>query len=94
MKEAGIRELKAHLSRYLRDVQAGETVLVTDRGQVIAEIRRPEPMNAGDRWYREMVAKGTIRPAANPGAQPWLEWKGLGLPDGTAQELLDWVRGE
>lgn len=31
MKAVGIRELKAHLSRYLRDVQAGEVVLVTDR---------------------------------------------------------------
>lgn len=34
MKVAGVRELKAHLSLYLREVQAGETVLMTDRGRV------------------------------------------------------------
>jgi antitoxin (DNA-binding transcriptional repressor) of toxin-antitoxin stability system len=41
MKAIGIRELKAGLSRYLRDVAAGEVVLVTDRGRVVAELRAP-----------------------------------------------------
>ena len=35
---AGIRELKARLSEYLRRVQAGETVIVTDRGQPVGRI--------------------------------------------------------
>jgi antitoxin (DNA-binding transcriptional repressor) of toxin-antitoxin stability system len=43
MKAIGIRELKAHLSRLLRDVQAGEVILVTDRGRVVAELRAPGP---------------------------------------------------
>jgi len=38
MREIGIRELKANLSRTLRSVSAGETVRVTTRGQVVAEI--------------------------------------------------------
>jgi antitoxin (DNA-binding transcriptional repressor) of toxin-antitoxin stability system len=37
MKTVGIRELKNELSEHLRDVRRGETVLVTDRGNVIAE---------------------------------------------------------
>ncbi|MEO8315543.1 MAG: type II toxin-antitoxin system prevent-host-death family antitoxin [Pseudomonadota bacterium] len=41
MKTVGIRDLKNNLSEHLRDVRRGETVLVTDRGNVIAEIAPP-----------------------------------------------------
>jgi prevent-host-death family protein len=41
MKSVGVRELKNRLSEYLRQVRAGEGVLVTDRGDVIAEITPP-----------------------------------------------------
>jgi antitoxin (DNA-binding transcriptional repressor) of toxin-antitoxin stability system len=41
MKTVGIRELKNRLSEYLRDVRAGESVLVTDRGEVVAEFSPP-----------------------------------------------------
>jgi len=34
----GIRELKGHLSEYLRRVRAGETVLMTDHGRPVARI--------------------------------------------------------
>ncbi len=39
MKAVGVKSLKAKLSEYLRLVKAGETVLVTERDQVIAEIK-------------------------------------------------------
>jgi antitoxin (DNA-binding transcriptional repressor) of toxin-antitoxin stability system len=41
MKAVAVRELKNRLSAYLRDVAGGEIVLVTDRGKVVAELRRP-----------------------------------------------------
>ena len=41
MKTVGIRELKNQLSEYLRRVRSGESVLVTDRGEVIAEFSPP-----------------------------------------------------
>jgi antitoxin (DNA-binding transcriptional repressor) of toxin-antitoxin stability system len=41
MKRVGIRELKDRLSEYVRCARRGETVLVTDRGQVVAEIAPP-----------------------------------------------------
>jgi antitoxin (DNA-binding transcriptional repressor) of toxin-antitoxin stability system len=41
MKTVGVRELKNRLSEYLRQVRAGESVLVTDRGEVIAEVSPP-----------------------------------------------------
>lgn len=41
MRAVGIRELKNKLSHYIRLVEAGESVLVTDRGAVVAELRPP-----------------------------------------------------
>lgn len=41
MRAVGIRELKNKLSHYVRLVDAGESVLVTDRGRVVAELRPP-----------------------------------------------------
>jgi prevent-host-death family protein len=38
MKTIGVRELKNRLSQYLREVRSGESVLVTDRGEVVAEL--------------------------------------------------------
>ena len=42
----GARELKARLGSYLRRVREGRTILVTDRGEPIAELR-PLPLDAG-----------------------------------------------
>jgi prevent-host-death family protein len=41
MKTVGIRELKNRLSEYIRLVRSGESVLVTDRGEVVAELTPP-----------------------------------------------------
>jgi antitoxin (DNA-binding transcriptional repressor) of toxin-antitoxin stability system len=41
MKTVAVRELKSRLSEYLREVRRGESVLVTDRGQVVAELSPP-----------------------------------------------------
>lgn len=41
MKTVGVRELKNRLSEYIRQVRSGDTVLVTDRGQVVAELAAP-----------------------------------------------------
>ena len=41
MKTVGVRELKNKLSEYLRRVRLGESILVTDRGEVVAELLPP-----------------------------------------------------
>ena len=38
MTEAGIRDLKTHLSRYLRQVEAGQIVVITRHGKPIGRI--------------------------------------------------------
>ena len=52
-RRVGVRELRDNLTRYLRDVRHGASVLVTSRDEVIAEIRPPSPR---------------LRPARQPGA--------------------------
>jgi prevent-host-death family protein len=41
MKTVGVRELKNRLSEYIRQVRSGEGVLVTDRGEIVAELTSP-----------------------------------------------------
>ena len=96
MKAAGIKELKARLSEYVRAVKAGETVLVTERGEVVAELRPPtgigvpQPADVLESLARE----GQIT-RARVAKEGWRwETNGLGLPAGTAASLLDELRAE
>jgi len=45
MKTVGLRELKNRLAEYVRQVRSGEAVLVTDRGDVVAELVPPGQRN-------------------------------------------------
>jgi prevent-host-death family protein len=57
--EVGIRELRADLSRWLKEVQAGEEILVTDRGKPIARIT---PAN-GRSKLDDLITRGLATPA-------------------------------
>lgn len=98
MKAVGIKELKARLSEYLRAVRAGEILLITDRDDVIAEIRpavrRPAPPETLEDALGALAESGEIT-RARLRKQGW-RWapRGLGLPSGSAQELLDELRAE
>lgn len=39
--EAGIFEMKTHLSEFIEKVEAGETFIITKRGKPVAELRPP-----------------------------------------------------
>jgi prevent-host-death family protein len=62
MTTVGARELKNRLGRYLRQVEAGETILVTERGRPVAELRplSPAALELGARLH-ELAAKGVVR---------------------------------
>ncbi|MCG6534944.1 MAG: type II toxin-antitoxin system prevent-host-death family antitoxin [Syntrophales bacterium LBB04] len=38
MKKAGVREVRLHFSRYLQEVKRGEPLIITERGEGIAQI--------------------------------------------------------
>ena len=60
MRSIGVRELRQQASRYLREVERGETIEVTDRGRPVALL---VPVPAADRLER-LVATGRATPAA------------------------------
>lgn len=64
IRTANIRALKDRLSAFLRDVQRGDIVLVTDRGRVVAEIRQPSigeaPGGAAEGRSRALIAAGIL----------------------------------
>lgn len=96
MKVVGIKQLKARLSEYIRLAKAGETVLVTERDEVVAELRpshRQTPI--GDRLedlLDALAAAGEVSRAAQPKGDWTWRSRGLGLSPGTAQGLLDELR--
>ncbi len=64
MQTIGIRELKNRLSEVVRAVRAGEHVLVTDRGTVVAELvppGRPHGDPAIPPGLARLAARGVAR---------------------------------
>jgi antitoxin (DNA-binding transcriptional repressor) of toxin-antitoxin stability system len=96
MKAVGIRELKNRLSEYVRLVRAGEEVLVTDRGDVVAELRAPQPGAAPAEPYPKLarlVRQGKVRPGGGNAPELYPVLPAI-APAGTAARLLDEERGE
>ena len=56
-----VRELRQHLSRYLRRVAAGERLLVTERRQPVAVLG---PLPENDDILDYLTATGEVTPAA------------------------------
>ena len=69
MRSVGIKVLNNHLSEYVRLASSGETVLVTDRDRVVAEIGPPRetrsPMLA-DAMLADAMRKGWLTPPVLP----------------------------
>ena len=73
MKAVGLKVLKNKLSEYVRLAEGGETVLVTDRDRVVAEIVPPEVTRSpvlADALLSEAVRKGWITPPALAASTP------------------------
>lgn len=73
MRAVGLKILKNKLSEYVRLAREGETVLVTDRDRVVAELGPPRPDHTGtvgNALLAEARRKGWVTPAAVPGAAP------------------------
>lgn len=65
MRAVGIKNLNSRLSEYVRLASQGETVLVTDRDRVVAELTPPRHERSiflADALLADSVRKGWIRP--------------------------------
>ena len=73
VRSVGVKLLKNRLSEYIRLAVTGETVLVTDRDQVVAELGPPRSGRAStvsDAILAEAVRKGWIAPPTAPSDSP------------------------
>lgn len=95
MKAVGIRELKNRLSEYVRLVKNnGESILVTDRGAIVAELGPPGQVKgaASNPVIDSLIRRGNVtigapnHPDLYPPQQP--------VKTGTAAKLLDAERAE
>jgi len=98
METVGIRELKNKLSAYVRKVEAGDVVLVTDRGRVVAELVPPgHTAIAGIHpGLLELARRDGLRLPTRPNSPELYRRANVKIDLGglTAQDLIDWERGD
>lgn len=87
MRVVGLKILKNRLAEFIRLAAGGETVLVTDRSRVVAEIVPPQPgraLYANDAVLASAVREGSLTPPLYPqrGVPP-------SQPVAPLRELLD-----
>ncbi len=73
MRSVGLKILKNRLSEYVRLAASGETVLITDRDRVVAEIVPPQRGRSptlADALLAQAVREGWLTPPALVGKDP------------------------
>ncbi len=66
MRTVGLKTLKNKLSEYVRAAASGETVVITDRGRVVAEIVPHNPEMGLTPFQQRGVREGWLTPARRP----------------------------
>ena len=98
MKSVEIKQLKSRLSEYLRLVRSGEPLFVTDRHEVVAELRpahrQPSTADSLDGLLDSLADRAEITGASQPKRRWTWKAKGLGLAAGSAIALLDEICGD
>ena len=84
----GVAELRQNLSRYLRRVEQGERLLVTDRNRPVAELGPPAVSSAA---LDRLLAEGRVSRPVRRGLPEALELTG---DSHALSRALDEVRGE
>jgi prevent-host-death family protein len=76
-----VRDLKASLGAHLRRASAGESILVTDHGRVVARLVPPDVPDSLLRLVRGLRLSWTGRRLSVPARRPALRGKGPSLAD-------------
>lgn len=95
MKAVGLRELKNRLSEYVRQVRSGGDVLVTDRGEVVAQLVPPGQATADNSVPSGLLVlarKGLLTLGSHNDSHLYPALPRLSKRDRAAQ-LLDQERG-
>jgi len=86
-RTVGVAELRQNLSRYLRAVERGERLVVTDRNRPVAELGPPPSSVALDR----LIAAGRVSAPKRRGLPEPLQFDG---DPRALSRALEEVRGE
>ena len=90
--------MKAKLSEYLRFVKAGETVLVTERDEVVAELRPAYRQSTGHFSIEDELEKMAERGEATLRSEEIRGWRGprvkVRLKGVSSREILNSLREE
>jgi prevent-host-death family protein len=87
----GVRELRQNLSKYLDRVKAGEDLVVTERGEVVARL---VPAGAGADVYGELAARFAASVPVEPLEAIVKRLSPPGAPAGTTDAYLAESRAE
>ncbi|TAN20893.1 MAG: type II toxin-antitoxin system prevent-host-death family antitoxin [Acidobacteria bacterium] len=82
----GARELKNRLGKYLEQVRKGGTLIITDRGKEVAELR-PLPSDPEEAAWERLHAEGTVtRPIGKLRPATPLRIPGVSLSDAIRED--------
>lgn len=84
----GVAELRQHLSRYLRRVERGERLIVTDRNRPVAELGPPPTTGSS---LDRLIAEGRVSRPIRRGLPEPLELAG---DPHALSRALDEIRGD
>jgi prevent-host-death family protein len=88
MNTVGVAELRQNLSRFLRRVERGERLIVTDRNRPVAELG-PPPSTGGE--LDRLIAEGRVARPRRRGLPEPLELAG---DPRALSRALDEIRGD
>jgi antitoxin (DNA-binding transcriptional repressor) of toxin-antitoxin stability system len=92
MKAVNLRELKNRLGGYVAEVRAGEVILVTNRGQVVAELRQPlhdqRVLGGLEETLDRLAREGKLRIGLTNTPEVYVR-SSLLARDGLVEELID-----
>lgn len=92
MRAVGLKTLKNKLSEYVRLAAGGETILISDRDRIVAELVPPRQSrgdNVSDAVLADALRNGLLSPPLNPRSP-------VPNPPGVAplQEILDSLKSD
>ena len=89
----GLRTANQQFARVMRAVRAGREVVLTDRGQPLAVIRRIRVDDTEAR-LASLSAEGLVAPALRPGPMPQPSWRPEPISDKSIVDTIHEDRDE
>lgn len=94
METASVSGFKTSLSAYLRLVQKGEEVLITDHGRPVAKVLPVSPTETLPEHLQEMIRDGLARPGSGVLPKNFWDLPRPKVSKGTLRDIMSEERGD